>query len=132
MADETIRVMSFNLRYASAPDGDNSWNNANQAPQRRDVAVRVITNRNPDVIGFQEGEAAQLDYLASQLPAYTFDRRGPSGGGGNENACLEFIGVTPHQPVHAQQLDSIKSSSNKLMKRFLPSFSRSYWARGSP
>ena len=90
MADETIRVMSFNLRYASAPDGDNAWSNANQAPQRRDVAVRVITNRNPDVIGFQEGEAAQLDYLASQLPEYTFDRRGPSGGGGNENACIAY------------------------------------------
>ena len=89
-ADESILVMSFNLRYASAPDGDNAWNNPNQSPQRRDVVVDVITNRNPDVIGFQEGEDAQLDELASRLPAYEFVRRRPSGGNGAENAAFAF------------------------------------------
>lgn len=89
-ADASIRVMSFNLRYASAPDGDNAWINTNQAPQRCDMAVRVVIARNPDLIGFQEGEDGQLDYLASQLPAYGFVRRRPSGGSGNENAAFAF------------------------------------------
>ena len=90
-AETSIQVMTFNLRYASADDGDNSWINTNQSPQRRDVAVGIMTSRNPDVIGFQEGEDGQLDYLAAQLPAYEFVRRRPSGGnGGAENAAFAF------------------------------------------
>lgn len=89
-AQTSLQILTFNLRYASAPDGDNSWSNTNQSPQRREVAVRVITNRNPDLIGFQEGEDAQLDYLAAQLPAYEFVRRRPSGGSGAENAAFAF------------------------------------------
>lgn len=87
---ESLRVMTYNLRYASAPDGDNAWNNANQAPPRREVAIRVVLDRNPDLIGFQEGEDAQLDELAAALPAYEFVRRRPSGGGGSENAAFAF------------------------------------------
>ena len=89
-AEESIRVMTFNLRYASAPDGNNAWNNTNQSPPRRDVVASVITNRNPDVIGFQEGEDSQLDDLAARLPAYEFVRRRPSGGSGAENAAFAF------------------------------------------
>lgn len=89
-AEASIRVLTFNLRYASAPDGDNAWDNANQSPRRREVVIGVIANRDPDVIGFQEGEDSQLDYLAAQLPAYEFVRRRPSGGGGAENAAFAF------------------------------------------
>ena len=87
-AQDSIQVMTFNLRYASAPDGDNAWSNPNQSPQRRDVVIRVISNRTPDLIGFQEGEDAQLDDLAAQLPSYEFVRRRPSGGSGAENAAF--------------------------------------------
>lgn len=90
-AEAILTVMTFNLRYASAPeDHENAWTNANQSPQRKEVAVRVIVNRDPDVIGFQEGEDGQLDYLAEQLPAYEFVRRRPSGGSGVENAAFAF------------------------------------------
>ena len=87
---DTVRVLTFNLRCASAADGENNWQNDRQSPDRRAVAVRVITRRSPDVIGFQEGEDAQLDYLSANLPGYGFDRRKPSGGGGNENAALAW------------------------------------------
>lgn len=40
-----IDVMSFNLRYASAADGANNWNNSTQAPDRRAVALRTLTTR---------------------------------------------------------------------------------------
>jgi hypothetical protein len=89
-AQDSIRVMTFNLRYSSAPDGDNAWNNTNQSPRRRDVVAGVISNRQPDVIGFQEGEDGQLDYLETQLPAYAFERQRPSGGGGAENAAFAY------------------------------------------
>lgn len=87
-ATNLVNVMTFNLRYASAADGDNNWINSAQAPERRQVAIRVIQNHDPDIIGFQEGEDAQLDDLLAALPGYAFERRKPSGGGGNENAAF--------------------------------------------
>lgn len=89
-ATNLIRVMTFNLRYASAADGANAWVNPTQSPQRREVAVSVLTNRAPDIVGFQEGEDGQLDFLAASLPGYGFERRRPSGGGGNENAAFAW------------------------------------------
>lgn len=89
-----VRVMTFNLRYASAADDQDSWkqwDSTNHLPQRRQFVCRVITNRAPDVIGFQEGEDAQLDYLAANLPAgYEIERQKPSGGSGNENAAIGY------------------------------------------
>jgi endonuclease/exonuclease/phosphatase family metal-dependent hydrolase len=90
-AQEQIRVLTFNLRYASAPDGNNSWINTNQIPDRRGVAVGIINSKLPDLMGLQEGESAQLDYLQSAVASfYAFVRQGPSGGSGNENACLGY------------------------------------------
>lgn len=89
-ATNVIKVMTFNLRYASAPDGDNAWQNANQNPARRLVARNVFTTYQPDIVGLQEGEDAQLDDLASLLPEYQFDRNRPSGGSGNENAAFAW------------------------------------------
>jgi len=89
-ASNTINVMTFNLRYASASDGSNSWENANQNPERRELVIRVITNHAPDVIGFQEGEDVQLTYLSDHLPAYAIESQKPSGGGGNENAAFAY------------------------------------------
>ncbi len=89
-ATNVIRVMTFNLRYASAADGANGWTNAAQIPERRQVVVQVLSNRAPDLVGFQEGEDGQVDYLVSQLPGYGFERRKPSGGGGSENAAFAW------------------------------------------
>lgn len=89
-ATNVLRVMSFNLRYASAGDGVNSWTNPAQSPERRQVVVQTLSNQAPDLVGFQEGEDVQLDYLVQQLPGYSFERRKPSGGGGNENAAFAW------------------------------------------
>lgn len=89
-ATNRIDVMTFNLRYASATDGVNNWINSIQAPDRRQVVLRVLQQHNPDLVGFQEGENTQLDYLTANLPAYSFERRKPSGGGGNENAAFAW------------------------------------------
>lgn len=92
-AQDIIQVMSFNLRYASAPEDQHSrkqWDSPAYSSQRRQLVSQVISNQNPDIIGFQEGEAAQLDYLEAQFPAYAFQRQHPSGGGGAEHAAFAY------------------------------------------
>ncbi|MFH0881247.1 MAG: endonuclease/exonuclease/phosphatase family protein, partial [Lentisphaerota bacterium] len=66
------------------------WDHPQQAPQRRAFAVRLIQQRNPDLIGFQEGEDTQLDYLRANLPEYTIRQQRPSGGSGAENAAFAY------------------------------------------
>src|SRR5690348_511311 len=56
-AAEPIRVMTFNIRYGTAPDGENAW------PKRRDLVVKVIKESDPDAIGLQEALRDQLDFL---------------------------------------------------------------------
>jgi endonuclease/exonuclease/phosphatase family metal-dependent hydrolase len=60
-----LRVMTFNLRYATAPDGDNAWD------KRKEILLETIRNFNPDLLGTQEVLAIQADYLAENLKDYT-------------------------------------------------------------
>ena len=90
-SQQQIRVMTFNLRYASAADGANNWINTNQIPERRAVAAGILNAQVPDLVGLQEGEAGQLDDLQSAVSNfYAFVRQGPSGGSGNENAAFAY------------------------------------------
>ncbi len=59
-----IVVMSFNIRYGTARDGENSWEN------RREFLVDVLREESPDLIGTQEGLRFQLDYIDEALPGY--------------------------------------------------------------
>lgn len=93
-ADEILRVMTFNLRYASATEDQGTWKQWDSplyTPQRRQFVCRVITNHQPDVIGLQEGEDGQLNYLRTNLPScYALHQQKPSGGGGHENAAFAW------------------------------------------
>jgi endonuclease/exonuclease/phosphatase family metal-dependent hydrolase len=59
-----VRVMSFNIRYGTADDGENAWS------RRRDLVVETIRSFDPDVLGLQEALRDQLDELATALPGY--------------------------------------------------------------
>jgi endonuclease/exonuclease/phosphatase family metal-dependent hydrolase len=59
-----LRVMSFNIRYGTAPDGVNSW------PNRSDLVVEVIRAQAPAVLAVQEALRFQLDDLAAAFPDY--------------------------------------------------------------
>ncbi len=61
----TLRVMTFNIRYGTANDGDNAWD------KRKAFVVDVIRDFDPDLLGTQEVLAVQADYLEEQLPDYT-------------------------------------------------------------
>lgn len=59
-----VRVMSFNIRYGKAADGENRWEN------RRDLVIEVIRRHQPDLVGLQEALRFQLDEMAKGLPEY--------------------------------------------------------------
>lgn len=64
-ADPTaINVISFNIRNAHAPDGDNAW------PNRSELFFRTIRAHNPDLLGMQEVVQRQLDETRQALPEY--------------------------------------------------------------
>ena len=63
---EPLPVMSFNVRYGSADDGDNVWMN------RRDAACAMINDQHPAVFGVQEALDFQLDYFQENCPGYKY------------------------------------------------------------
>jgi endonuclease/exonuclease/phosphatase family metal-dependent hydrolase len=60
----SLKVMSFNIRYGTANDGDNHWD------RRKDFLVDVIRDEAPDVMGVQEALYGQLAYILQALPDY--------------------------------------------------------------
>jgi endonuclease/exonuclease/phosphatase family metal-dependent hydrolase len=59
-----LRVMSFNIRYGSANDGENHWKN------RREMVSDVIRNHPSDVVGLQEALRFQMDDIRRDHPVY--------------------------------------------------------------
>lgn len=61
---EDLRVMSFNIRYGTANDGENHWE------KRKDFVVDTVRAFNPELLGTQETLGFQRDYLAEHLSGY--------------------------------------------------------------
>jgi len=59
-----LLVMTFNIRYGTAKDGDNSWD------KRKDLAFDVLRRHSPDVVGLQEALRSQIDDIRAALPEY--------------------------------------------------------------
>lgn len=60
-----LKIMSFNIRYGQANDGDNSW------PRRRELVIGRIRAHDPDLIGLQEcRDDEQAAYVRAVLPDY--------------------------------------------------------------
>lgn len=84
-ADERpLRIMSFNIRTSTAPDGDDAW------PHRRELLVSVIRDFDPDVLGVQEAQRSQLDELTKALPELARAGVGREAGGGGEYSALFY------------------------------------------
>ena len=80
---EPIKVMTFNVRYASA-FGANSW------PKRRAGVVQVIREQKPDLIGTQEGLHHQLLIMDKDLPNYAWIGLGREGGNRGEFMAIFY------------------------------------------
>lgn len=57
---DTVRVMSFNIRYGKANDGENSWDN------RKTAVIAMLDAVKPDIVGMQEVLPFQQDYVVEQ------------------------------------------------------------------
>ncbi len=78
-----IKVMSFNIRYGKANDGENSW------PNRDYLVLETIQHFDPDLLGTQEVLKFQADFLREKLPGYAFHGVGREDG----NAKGEYVPV---------------------------------------
>ena len=61
---EPMTVMTFNIRYGTAKDGENEWS------ARRDMLFDVIRTSNPDLLGLQEALDFQIDEIIAAIPGY--------------------------------------------------------------
>ena len=59
-----LHVMSFNIRYGTANDGQNRWEN------RRELVFDVLRKHRPDVVGLQEALRFQIDEIRQALVEY--------------------------------------------------------------
>lgn len=83
-AREPLKAMTFNLRLASASDGDHVWT------KRSDLALKVIQDEAPALLGVQEAQRVQMDFLAEHLPEYVSVGVGREADGGGEFSALFF------------------------------------------
>jgi endonuclease/exonuclease/phosphatase family metal-dependent hydrolase len=65
-AAQPLAVMTFNIRYGTAADGDDHWT------RRRDQLFALLRERQPDVIGLQEALAFQIDEIVAAVPGYAY------------------------------------------------------------
>jgi endonuclease/exonuclease/phosphatase family metal-dependent hydrolase len=80
---ESLRVMTYNLRYAST-NKPNAW------PDRRPIMKDCLTKSDPDIFGTQEGVYYQLRELASDLPQYHWIGTGRDGGSRGEFMAIFY------------------------------------------
>lgn len=72
--EEPIRVMSYNIRYATDADGKHAWK------FRKERVANQIQYYEVDLLGMQEVLYEQLAYLADQLPEYAWYGKGRDDG----------------------------------------------------
>ena len=61
-----LTVMSFNIRYGTANDGENHWE------RRQDHLFDVVREEGADVIGLQEALHFQIAQIVAAVPDYAF------------------------------------------------------------
>ena len=84
-APEPLSIMSFNIRYGTANDGENRWET------RRDQLFALIKAQDPDVIGLQEALHFQIDEILAAVPGYRMVGVGRTDGGqGGEYAAILY------------------------------------------
>ena len=63
-SEQALKVISYNIRVGSAPDGDHHWD------KRKIATPAMIEDQKPDIFGLQEALKMQLDYIEETCPDY--------------------------------------------------------------
>ena len=63
--EQSLKVISFNIRYDTHRDRDNAW------PNRKELAVEFIREQSPDIFGLQEALKHQYIYMDTCLKEYS-------------------------------------------------------------
>ena len=81
---DAVRVMTFNIRYGTAPDGENAW------PHRKDMVLAAIRDFDPQLLGLQECLRDQLDTILQEFPQYAAVGVGREADGSGEYSPLLY------------------------------------------
>jgi endonuclease/exonuclease/phosphatase family metal-dependent hydrolase len=79
-----VRVMTFNIRYGTAPDRENAW------PNRKEMVLAVIRDFDPQLLGLQECLRDQLDAILQEFPDYSAVGVGREADGAGEYSPLVY------------------------------------------
>jgi endonuclease/exonuclease/phosphatase family metal-dependent hydrolase len=66
LSAQTTKLMTYNIRYATDNDMENSWEN------RKEAMVKLLRHYQPEIFGIQEGLHHQLEYLKGNLANYQY------------------------------------------------------------
>ncbi|MBP7148367.1 MAG: endonuclease/exonuclease/phosphatase family protein [Acidobacteria bacterium] len=78
---ESLTVVSFNIRYGTAKDGDNAW------PRRRAMLFHVLRAAAADVVGLQEALDFQVAEILAAVPGLAAVGVGREDGGDAGETC---------------------------------------------
>lgn len=81
---QSLRVMSYNIRYDNPADGLNAWSN------RKGFLADQVRIADPDILGVQESLPHQIQYLAAALPGYDHAGVGRDENGAGESTTIFF------------------------------------------
>ncbi len=81
----TLDVMSFNIRFGTAKDGDNHWE------KRRDLVFGVLRDHQPQVVGLQEALDFQIDEIQAAFPEYGRLGIGRDGANSGEYSAVLYL-----------------------------------------
>lgn len=85
---QTTNIMTYNIRYATDNDLENSWEN------RKEAMVTLLSHYQPELFGIQEGLHHQLEYLKANLPNYSYIGIGRDDGKALGEYCAIFFDTT--------------------------------------
>lgn len=81
-------MMTYNIRYATQNDLNNSWEN------RKEAMIDLIHHYQPQIFGIQEGLHHQVEYLKQNLSNYAFIGAGRDDGKTLGEYCAIFFDTT--------------------------------------
>lgn len=111
---DSVKVMSFNIRYNNPNDGEHAW------PNRKAMVASVVNFHAADLVGMQEVLRGQLTEFETLLPDYAWYGVGRNNGATSGENAGEFAPIFYRQD-RLQLLDSgefwLSETPNEIASR---------------